>query len=107
MSDMAILRKMKHGVTEIPPHPKSAPGDFYVVNGECLACGVPHVVAPDLVGWADEKGTHIEGSDGLVVPHDLGPLLDQGALGPLQGHERNRFPSRTANNTNPHSDPAG
>ena len=37
------------------PHPKSAPGDFYVVNGECLACGVPHVVAPDLVGWADEK----------------------------------------------------
>lgn len=40
------------------PHPKSAPGDFYVVNGECLACGVPHVVAPDLVGWADEKVTH-------------------------------------------------
>ena len=32
------------------PHPKSAPGDFYVVKGECLACGVPHVVAPDLVG---------------------------------------------------------
>src|SRR5215467_4708692 len=33
------------------PHPKSALGDFYVVKGECLACGVPHVVAPDLVGW--------------------------------------------------------
>lgn len=40
------------------PHPKSAPGDFYVVNGECLACGVPHVVAPDLVGWADEQMAH-------------------------------------------------
>jgi hypothetical protein len=40
------------------PHPKSAPGDFYVVKGECLACGVPHVVAPDLVGWADEKVQH-------------------------------------------------
>jgi hypothetical protein len=40
------------------PHPKSAPGDFYVVNGECLACGVPHAVAPDLVGWADEKLSH-------------------------------------------------
>ncbi len=34
-------------------HPKSAPGDFYVEKGQCLACGVPQVVAPDLVGWAD------------------------------------------------------
>lgn len=32
-------------------HPQSAPGDFYVVNGECLSCGVPHVLAPDLFGW--------------------------------------------------------
>src|SRR3954466_5871468 len=40
------------------PHPKSAPGDFYVVKGECLACGVPHVVAPDLVGWTDEELSH-------------------------------------------------
>ena len=40
------------------PHPKSAPGDFYVVKGECLACGVPHVVAPDLVGWTGEKIPH-------------------------------------------------
>ena len=34
------------------PHPQSAPGDFYVVNDECIACGAPHVVAPDLIGWA-------------------------------------------------------
>jgi hypothetical protein len=40
------------------PHARSAPGDFYVVNGECLACGVPHVVAPDLVGWTGEKIPH-------------------------------------------------
>jgi len=39
-------------------HPKSAPGDFYVEKGQCLACGVPHVVAPDLVGWTDEKVQH-------------------------------------------------
>ena len=26
--------------------------------GECLACGVPHVVAPDLVGWTGEKIPH-------------------------------------------------
>lgn len=40
------------------PHPRSAPGDFYVEKGQCLACGVPHVVAPDLVGWTDEKVSH-------------------------------------------------
>ena len=34
-------------------HPQSAPGDFYVVNGQGLACGAPHTVAPDLIGWAD------------------------------------------------------
>lgn len=32
-------------------HPQSSPGDFYVVNGECLSCGLPHVLAPDLFGW--------------------------------------------------------
>src|ERR1700722_17537309 len=40
------------------PHPKSAPGDFYVEDGKCLFCGIPHVVAPDLVGWVDEKRSH-------------------------------------------------
>jgi hypothetical protein len=45
-------------VPKFTPHPKSAPGDFYVENGQCLACGVPHVVAPDLVGWTDEKVQH-------------------------------------------------
>src|SRR5580700_12231896 len=46
------------GVPKFIPHPKSAPGDFYVEKGQCLACGVPHVVAPDLVGWTDEKVQH-------------------------------------------------
>ena len=31
--------------------PQSAPGDFYVVKDECVSCGAPHVVAPDLIGW--------------------------------------------------------
>jgi len=30
----------------------------YVEKGQYLACGVPHVVAPDLVGWTDEKVQH-------------------------------------------------
>jgi hypothetical protein len=45
-------------VPKFTPHPKSAPGDFYVVKGECLACGVPQVVAPNLVGWTGEKIPH-------------------------------------------------
>jgi hypothetical protein len=40
------------------PNPQPAPGGFYVVKGECLACGVPHVVAPDLMGWTGEKVQH-------------------------------------------------
>jgi hypothetical protein len=39
-------------------HPMSALGDFYVGNGQCLACGVPHVVAPDLIAWADDRKSH-------------------------------------------------
>jgi hypothetical protein len=39
-------------------HPKSAPGDFYVVNHGCAACGAPHAVAPDLIGWADDEEYH-------------------------------------------------
>jgi hypothetical protein len=42
---MATLRRFK-------AHPQSAPGDFYVVNDECITCGAPHAVAPDLIGWA-------------------------------------------------------
>ena len=33
----------------------AAPGDFYVVNGECMFYGAPHAVAPDLIGWAAES----------------------------------------------------
>ena len=40
------------------PHPQSAPGDFYVENQGCTACGVPHVVAPDLMAWADDNRNH-------------------------------------------------
>lgn len=36
-------------------HPQSILGDFYVVNEECMSCGAPHVVAPDLIGWASDS----------------------------------------------------
>lgn len=44
--------------SKLKRHPKSVPGDFYVVNGMCLSCGAPHVVAPDLLGWADDEMSH-------------------------------------------------
>lgn len=43
---------------KLTPHPESAPGDFYVENGMCISCGVPHAVAPDLMGWTDDKMSH-------------------------------------------------
>ena len=32
-----------------------ARGDFYVQEGCCTSCGVPQSIAPELVGWTDEK----------------------------------------------------
>ena len=48
---MAAQRKFR-------AHPESAPGDFYVVNGECISCGAPHAVAPDLIGWVNADADH-------------------------------------------------
>jgi hypothetical protein len=38
-------------------HPKTATGPFYVVDGCCISCGVPHQIAPDLFAWDDNDGT--------------------------------------------------
>lgn len=41
----------------VEPHPKNAPGGFYVVNSECMSCGVPHHAAPELIKWdLDSEG---------------------------------------------------
>ena len=39
------------------PHRKNAPGDFYVLHKECIICGVPQYLAPELIAWEmDAKG---------------------------------------------------
>lgn len=38
------------------PHPKNAPGPFYVVNGCCMMCMAPHEQAPTLMGFDDLDG---------------------------------------------------
>ena len=43
---------------QIIREPTSAPGDFYVDSNCCTACGVPQIVAPDLVGWTN--GEHFQ-----------------------------------------------
>jgi hypothetical protein len=45
--------------TVAEPHRLNAPGPFHVVNTECMACGYPHVLAPDLMAWEiDAEGRH-------------------------------------------------
>ena len=36
------------------PHPANVPGDFYVAQGCCLACGVWETEAPGLLDWLEE-----------------------------------------------------
>lgn len=40
------------------PYPKNAPGPFYVVNSDCMTCGYPHVLAPDLMAWDIDAEGH-------------------------------------------------
>jgi hypothetical protein len=37
------------------PYRLNAPGSFYVENQECMACGYPHVLAPDLMEWERDE----------------------------------------------------
>lgn len=36
-------------------HPCNAPGPFYVEDGCCITCSVPHDIAPDLFGWTEDE----------------------------------------------------
>jgi hypothetical protein len=41
------------------PHPKNAPGPFYVENDCCICCEAPYAEAPDLMAWDEEdNGYH-------------------------------------------------
>jgi hypothetical protein len=45
---------------EVPDkaHAKNAAGPFYVVNTECMTCGYPHALAPDLMEWEKDSEGH-------------------------------------------------
>lgn len=40
------------------PTSNSSPAIRTVVNGECLSCGAPRAVAPQVVGWASPSEDH-------------------------------------------------
>jgi hypothetical protein len=61
------------------PHPKNAPGDFYVENTECMACGYPHVLAPDLMAWErtpDDPHVHCYFKKQPADPWELKQAID-------------------------------
>jgi len=41
--------------TSDSPKPASVRGDFYVQEGCCTSCGVPQLIAPELVGSTEDK----------------------------------------------------
>jgi hypothetical protein len=43
-------------MSEPHPHPANVAGDFYVEDGCCISCMVPHSVAPDLMAMAEPEG---------------------------------------------------
>src|SRR5689334_14062810 len=42
----------------VEPHPKNAPGPFYVENGYCISCDAPFQEAPDLMGTDNGNGDY-------------------------------------------------
>lgn len=44
---------MKIKSINFPPHPKNVEGDFYVVDGCCVACDLPSEQAPDMFKYDD------------------------------------------------------
>src|SRR5580765_2788781 len=47
------------GPSYLQRHPLNAEGPFYVSHGECISCGSPHVVAPELMAWEMNAKGHV------------------------------------------------
>ena len=49
--DAKLIRLARQGPSYLQRHPLNTVGPFYVGHGECMTCGYPHVLAPDLMAW--------------------------------------------------------
>src|SRR5260221_6172803 len=62
--------------------PENAPGDFYVVHGQCLICMLPVETAPGIFGFHDASiatGSH-SGSHCYVARQPSSPAETQSAV---------------------------
>ena len=55
----------------IKRHPESVPGDFYIEQGCCMACGVPEAIAPDLVAHDEGQYWHCYWKKQPQTPDEL------------------------------------
>jgi len=74
----------------LPRHPKSVEGDFYAEDGQCLACGVPHLVAPALLAWVDEERSHCFWKKQPQTPQGLEQAIQVLEVQELGCHRYNR-----------------
>jgi hypothetical protein len=61
-------------LTPDEPHRMNAPGPFYVVNRDCMTCGYPHVLAPDLMAWemnSEGREAHCYFRKQPGTPHEI------------------------------------
>lgn len=58
------------------PHPKNAPGDFYVEDGCCTLCGIPESKAPNLFSSQAEESVHCYVSRQPQFASELNQMLD-------------------------------
>ncbi len=76
----------EEGLTDLSPttrilgaYPKNAPGPFYVENQECMICGVPHTVAPDLMAWdtdAENRPEHCYFKKQPTTPEEFSQAIE-------------------------------
>lgn len=57
-SNARPLRLTNAALSQAHPHPQNAAGAFYVEDGECISCGAPHAVAPDVMAWTEDPNTY-------------------------------------------------
>ena len=103
-------------------HPDSASGDFYAVYGACASCGLPEVVAPDLIAGGGASGDHCVWKKQPETPEELGQAIKVLQTQDLDCHryagknpeilarlppENCDYPLKPTGSTAPHNDECG
>ena len=76
---MGLPRKPADFLMLFPPHPKNAPGPFYVMDGGCIACEAPERSCPDVIGHEsapDGSAYHCYFTKQPTTPDELEQALD-------------------------------